>query len=93
MVLIQISNVKNIEWSPRSSHLAFCTGTGRVFIWSAEGASVCEVPVEYKDFKANRVRWSGDGRSLIVADKNRFMVAYPKFEILEDGNENEIISN
>ena len=85
--MIQLVNVKNMEWSPRSLHLAYCTGTGRIFIWSAEGASVCEVPLESKDFKVTRVKWSADGSSLLIADKNRFMVAYPKFHMMDPGIE------
>ena len=86
--MVQLLNVKHIEWSPKSLHLAFCTGSGRLFLWSAQGASVCEVPLESKDFKVNKIKWSQDGSSLIISDKNRLMIAYPKFELVEAGNEN-----
>ena len=47
------------------------------------------MPLESKDFKVNSVKWSANGKSIVIADKNRFIVAYPKFEIMESGdNEN-----
>lgn len=44
VVLLHLQPIKAISWSPRSLHLAICTGTSRVFLWSEEGASVCEIP-------------------------------------------------
>lgn len=84
---LQTSAIKHLEWSPKSLHLAFCTGTGRLFFWSTEGASVCEVPLESKDFKVNKFRWSPDGSALLIIDKNKCMIAYPKFDILDAGSE------
>jgi WD40 repeat protein len=85
---LQTQPVKHLEWSPKSLHLAFCTGTGRLFFWSPEGASVCEVPLESKDFKVSKFKWSDDGTALLIIDKNKCMIAYPKFDILDAGNEN-----
>lgn len=87
VLMIQLLNIKSLQWSPKSLHLAFCTGAGRIFIWSAEGASVCEVPLESKDFKVTKVKWTPDGTALVISDKNRFMMAYPKFNLLETTNE------
>ncbi|OMJ79294.1 hypothetical protein SteCoe_20715 [Stentor coeruleus] len=87
-ILIETQNLKNFEWSPKSLHLVFCTGTGRMFFWGSEGASVCEVPLESKDFKVNKVKWSPDGSCIFACDKTRFMIGYPKFDILEAPNEN-----
>jgi WD40 repeat protein len=88
VLMMLVQGVKFLEWSPRSFHLAFCTGTNRLFLWSAEGASVCEVPLESKDFKVTKIKWTPDGSGIVISDKNRFMVAYPKFDLLESNNEN-----
>ena len=76
-----------MEWSPKSLTLLICTGTGRFFLWSAGGASVCEVPLESKDFKVSKIKWSSDGASIVIHDKNRFMIALPKFEFADQNDE------
>lgn len=85
---LQTQPIKHLEWSPKSLHLAFCTGTGRLFFWSTEGASVCEVPLESKDFKVNKFKWSPDGSTLLIIDKNKCMLGFPKFDILDASSEN-----
>ncbi len=68
-LLVHYNAIKSVSWSPKSPHLAFCTGTPQIFLWSREGASVCTIPIESKDFAVQRVEWNPTGRSLIVADK------------------------
>ena len=63
--------------------MAACTGTSRLFLWSFEGASVCDVPLENKDFKILKLKWSANGENILLLDKNRALVAYPQFELLE----------
>ena len=41
--------------------LAFTTGTKRLYIWSEDGASVCDLPFEPHEFKASTVIWAPDG--------------------------------
>mmetsp|Transcript_31906 Transcript_31906/g.5776 ORF Transcript_31906/g.5776 Transcript_31906/m.5776 type:complete len:107 (+) Transcript_31906:928-1248(+) len=87
VILNQILPIKSIEWSPKSIYLAFCTGNNRIYFWSLEGASVCDVPVDNDEFKVMKVKWAKDGKSLILMDKNAAIVVYPRFEILETYNE------
>ena len=70
-VLLQLAPVKSMAWSPSSSHLFFSTGSARLLIWSPEGASVCDFPLDSAHFEVNRVKWNCDGRSLVVQDKVR----------------------
>ena len=42
-----------------------------MLIWSPEGASVCDFPLDSAHFEVNRVKWNCDGRSLVVQDKVR----------------------
>ena len=91
VLMIQLFNIKHIEWSPKSNHLAFCTGTGKLFLWSSQGASVCEIPLEIKDFRVNKIQWANNGNSMLISDKNRFIIIYPQFESRKTLT--EIISN
>jgi hypothetical protein len=43
-VLIQIDAIKCAKWDPVHSRLALCTGNGRLYMWSVDGASCVEVP-------------------------------------------------
>merc|ERR1712096_142211 len=64
ILLIMLNPVKSLSWSPNSTHLSFTTNTGRMFLWSLEGASVCDIP--NKGFSANNIMWSSDGKSLLL---------------------------
>jgi len=79
-VLIHYNPIKSVAWAPKSQHLAFCTGTSQIFLWSREGASVCTIPIEAKDFGVQKVEWNPNGRSLIVVDKARLTIACPQPE-------------
>lgn len=68
-VLLELAPVKSMAWSPRSSHLFFSTGSSRLLIWSPEGASVCDFPLDSASFEVNRIKWNSDGRNLVVQDK------------------------
>ena len=79
-LLIHSNPIKSVAWSPKSGHLAFCTGTAQIFLWSREGASVCTIPIEAKGFSIQRVQWNPNGKSLLVVDKLRLTVACPQPE-------------
>lgn len=38
--------ILDVEWDPRQSRLALCTGTNRLYMWSPAGSLSVEVPVE-----------------------------------------------
>ena len=60
------------------------TGTPRIFIWSTNGASVWDVPIEDKDFNVDKVKWNPDGKSILIQDRSHLLVAYPHFTFLQD---------
>lgn len=68
-LLIHYNAIKGISWSPKSSHLAICTGTAQIYMWTREGTFVCKIPIQPKDFAAQKVEWCPDGKSLLVIDK------------------------
>ena len=90
-LLVHYNPIKSISWSPKSQHLAFCTGTAQIFIWSREGASVCTIPIETKEFAVQRVEWNPNGSSFIVADKSRLTISFPQAEFFEQSAPKEII--
>eukprot|EP01017_Pseudomicrothorax_dubius_P017187 TRINITY_DN1948_c0_g1_i3.p1 TRINITY_DN1948_c0_g1~~TRINITY_DN1948_c0_g1_i3.p1 ORF type:complete len:296 (+),score=47.60 TRINITY_DN1948_c0_g1_i3:667-1554(+) len=79
-VLIQSQPVKFIAFSNHSYHLAVAAGTTKLYFWSLEGASVCDVPYEGKSFCVNRLDWSTDSKTLLLFDKNEIVIAYPPAE-------------
>ena len=84
-LLIHYNPIKHVAWSPKSPHLAFCTGTAQVFLWSKEGASVCTIPIESKEFAVQRIDWNPNGKSLILVDKQRLTVACPQADFFAQG--------
>ena len=69
ILLVHFGPVKHMAWSPKTTHLVFCTGTPRIFIWSLGGASVCDIPLETSDFGVNKVKWNPNGKSILLNDK------------------------
>jgi len=84
VVLIQLQPIKCFVWSENSDFLAFCTGSGRVFFWSREGASVCDIPYEGRAITVQRIDWSRDSKAMILFDKNDIVIAYPPVEFLRN---------
>jgi WD40 repeat protein len=76
-VLIQDTPIRSAKWSPKTLMLAFCTGTPRLFLWSIEGASICDIPLEDHEFNVQRVKWNPDGRDLALFDRGKMLIAYP----------------
>jgi WD40 repeat protein len=87
ILLIQKQPIRAVSWSPKSLHLAFSTGTARLFLWSLDGASVCDVPADSAEFHLNKLNWSPDGQCLLIQDKAQAIVVYPQFDYLEGGAE------
>lgn len=84
VVLIHLEPVKSLDWSSKSNHLVISTNKPRIFIWSVNGASVCDIPLEGQDFNVNKVKWNPDGKSILVLDRSNLLVAYPHFTFLEE---------
>jgi len=87
VVLIQFHPIKSVAWSPKTQHLAFSTGTGRIFLWSEEGASVCDIPIENRQFNVQKIQWNPEGDSILLGDKGELLMAYPQFEFFDDEEE------
>ena len=53
------------------------------------GASVCDIPLEGKEFNVNKIKWNPDGRSILVQDKNNLVIAYPHFTFLQEAEQED----
>ena len=84
VLLIHFHVVTSFDWSKRSNHLVVATNTPRIFIWSINGASVWDIPIEDKDFNVNKVKWNPDGRSIMIQDRSNLLIAYPHFTFLQE---------
>jgi len=86
VVLIHLQPVKNFSWSPKKNDLAICTGTGKIFFWSEEGASLCDVPYEGRNFNALNLTWSLNGNFLLLFDKNECLIVFPPGDKTEENS-------
>ena len=68
-VLIQSTSIKCICWNPTKPQLILCTVGLKLYFWSHDGAFICDIPYESKDFQPSQINWSPNGDSLIVKDK------------------------
>jgi hypothetical protein len=55
--------------------VAFCTGNGRVYMWSVEGCSCVDVPAV--NFRVQSLKWNSTGEVLALKDVNNFCCCYP----------------
>lgn len=79
-ILIHLNPVKNFSWSSKSNELAICTGNGKIYFWSHDGASVCDLPYEGKIFNIQKIQWSSDGKYLLLNEKLECVIAYPQID-------------
>jgi WD40 repeat protein len=73
-VLVHISSVRSLAWSPAGDYLAVGTGNSRVYVWTAEGASIVHIPLA--GFSAAQLAWAPDGSNFALMDQEAFCCAY-----------------
>ncbi|KAJ3491056.1 hypothetical protein NLI96_g993 [Meripilus lineatus] len=95
-VLLHSNPVTAAKWNPlRKSSLAVCCGSGSLYLWSdewigddedsGESEEVAEcVGVPARQFETRDVRWSPDGKGLVLLDKDTFCCAFEVEEPEED---------
>lgn len=74
-VITQGTAIKYVEWDPRQSRLALCTGTNRLYMWSPAGSLSVEVPVEGV-FNVHSLKWHPDGNTILLLGKDQMCVCY-----------------
>ncbi|KAF6261305.1 quinon protein alcohol dehydrogenase-like superfamily [Scenedesmus sp. NREL 46B-D3] len=73
-VLVHISSVRSMAWSPAGDCLAVGTSSSRVYVWTAEGASIVHIPLA--GFSAAQLAWAPDGSNFALMDQEAFCCAY-----------------
>lgn len=76
-VLTQLNEVKNFAWDPFQPRLALCTGSNKIYIWSAEieGCSSVDLPSEIS-FSVRSLKWNANGTSIILCSNTHFCVCF-----------------
>ncbi|KAF9076159.1 WD repeat-containing protein 8 [Rhodocollybia butyracea] len=84
-VLSHTKSVLRARWNPvRKGSLALCCGNRSIYTWSdewegesGEQEEMAEcIGVPAKEFNTRDIRWSGDGKGLILLDKDTFCCAF-----------------
>ncbi|KAG0343601.1 WD repeat-containing protein wrap73 [Podila humilis] len=84
-IIQQQSAIRVCRWDPDSpNRIVWCCGTDRVYSWKADsrihGGDIEAVPIPIENFEVNSLRWSPEGGSLLLLDKDLFCLAYPMDE-------------
>jgi WD40 repeat protein len=73
----QLSPIKSVLWNPlKPDLLAYSCGNNFIYLWGgpSKGCDVIEVPAV--NFMISQFKWSPDGRSLALVDKDKFCLAF-----------------
>ncbi|MEW5306293.1 MAG: hypothetical protein WDW38_009141 [Sanguina aurantia] len=73
-VLTTAQPIKAAKWAPQGNTLAIVTGSGKVYLWSGQGASVIHIPLA--SFHAHGLTWAADGSSFLLTDREAFCITY-----------------
>jgi WD40 repeat protein len=88
-VLIHITPVKCLSFSPSSPHLVITTGSPRFQVWIPTQATVYELSQDLSSstISATKARWSSKSNKLILSDKTHAVIAFPGFEFFSMAEE------
>eukprot|EP00160_Parvularia_atlantis_P016793 Unigene549_Nuclearia_a/m.1719 Unigene549_Nuclearia_a/g.1719 ORF Unigene549_Nuclearia_a/g.1719 Unigene549_Nuclearia_a/m.1719 type:complete len:452 (+) Unigene549_Nuclearia_a:72-1427(+) len=84
-LLVTREPVRSVKWNPSrgaatdkrgdietDAQLAFCTGTGWVFLWQLGSIECLQLPIA--NFAVLALQWQPTGQALLLVDKDRFCV-------------------
>lgn len=80
-VIVTSSNVVECCWSPKSVHLLIATGIPSIAIWNQSGV------IQFKlddEFCIHHIKWSKDGKNLVLIDDNASVILLAKFILDSD---------
>lgn len=66
--------IRQLAWDPESERLLITTGSGKVYLWTPEGASCVHIPLP--NFRAVGCAWCADGKAFLLRDKEGFTVCF-----------------
>eukprot|EP00466_Bigelowiella_natans_P020800 jgi/Bigna1/49573/estExt_Genewise1.C_510121 len=67
-------SIRCAKWDPLRQRLMLCTGRDKLYMWSQEGCSIINVPLD--NFKIRSFAWSPSGNCLMLMDKKYFCCCY-----------------
>ncbi|KAG0229901.1 WD repeat-containing protein wrap73 [Actinomortierella wolfii] len=81
-IIQQQAPIRSCRWDPLNpKRLVWCCGTQRVYCWRADqnppGHAVDVIQVPSEDFTVMALRWSPDGRGMLLLDKEEFCLSFP----------------
>jgi len=76
-LLVQLEAVRCAAWDPVRVRFAIATATSKLYLWSPEGCSIVDVPLQAgQTFNVRKLEWSPDGTCILLMDKNKFCCCY-----------------
>ncbi len=88
-VMLQISPIRHMQWSPEGHTLAIATGTRRIYLWTPHGASWVDVTPDAGDFGVVGCKWqpkSGKKGMLLLS---RTRVIHVRLSIIREEEKEE----
>ena len=65
-ILNHLNPVKSFVWCENTSNLAIAAGKNKVYFWSPQGCSVCDLPYEGRQLNVNKLDWSKNGKLMVL---------------------------
>ncbi|KAJ3117278.1 hypothetical protein HDU96_007317 [Phlyctochytrium bullatum] len=85
----QLQPLRHVRWSPlKPNLLAFTCGAGYLYLWGGPGLGCDAVEIPAVEFKVLQLKWSPDGRSVLLMDRDKFGLAYLIDDDVAGGVEN-----
>eukprot|EP00468_Gymnochlora_sp_CCMP2014_P008993 CAMPEP_0167763550 /NCGR_PEP_ID=MMETSP0110_2-20121227/13449_1 /TAXON_ID=629695 /ORGANISM="Gymnochlora sp., Strain CCMP2014" /LENGTH=456 /DNA_ID=CAMNT_0007650675 /DNA_START=187 /DNA_END=1557 /DNA_ORIENTATION=+ len=73
--IIQLqSPVRCAKWHPTENKLIIATGKRKIYLWTMDGCSIVNTPIE--KFRVRTVRWHPSGETFMLMDKNQFCCCF-----------------
>ncbi|KAH7488376.1 WD repeat-containing protein WRAP73 [Phytophthora ramorum] len=69
-VVSLLESVRSLRWDPVHTRLAITSGENRVHLWSVEGISWIDIPIE--SFQALGLQWAPTGDALVAVGRQEF---------------------
>lgn len=73
-VMIQLQEVKSMEWYPNKDILGICCGNSSIYLWTCDRVSVAKMP--YSKFQVQKLLWSNQEPHVVLAENRAFCLGY-----------------
>ncbi|KAF9582570.1 WD repeat-containing protein wrap73 [Lunasporangiospora selenospora] len=81
-IIQQQSPIRVCRWDLENpSRIVWCCGTSRIYSWKADpnvhGGMIEAIEVPIEQFEITSIRWSPDGKGVLLLDKDMFCLGFP----------------